>query len=159
MFFFFQKTSSLCHHQDARCTYLVPLSGISTKSNELSTWQMVLCDRQHHYTRMTGTILHSLLHGDATDIALLLKAILLLVMGTPGDVMEITSSIPNKAKCIYDTLLWSNTIKNSFFQAANGLDTLLKTKLNLQVLKSQVTLYDHARGISRTSWNSQLHRT
>ena len=36
---------------------------------------------------------------------------------------EITSSIPNKTKCVDDTLLWSDTIKESFFQAANWLDT------------------------------------
>ena len=36
---------------------------------------------------------------------------------------EITSSIPNKTKCVDDTLLWSDTIEESFFQAANWLDT------------------------------------
>ena len=36
---------------------------------------------------------------------------------------EITSSIPNKTKCIDDTLLWSDTIEDSLFQAANWLDT------------------------------------
>ena len=36
---------------------------------------------------------------------------------------EIVSSIPNKTKCIDDTLLWSDTIEESFFQAANWLDT------------------------------------
>ena len=36
---------------------------------------------------------------------------------------EITSFIPNKTKCVDDTLLWSDTIEESFFQAANWLDT------------------------------------
>ena len=36
---------------------------------------------------------------------------------------EITSSIPNKTKCVDDTLLWSDTIEESFLQAANWLDT------------------------------------
>ncbi len=35
---------------------------------------------------------------------------------------EITSSIPNKTKCVDDTLLWSDTIEASFFQAAHWLD-------------------------------------
>ena len=35
---------------------------------------------------------------------------------------EITSFIPNKTKCVDDTLLWSDTIEESFFQAANWLD-------------------------------------
>ena len=36
---------------------------------------------------------------------------------------EITSSITNKTKCVDDTLLWSDTIEESFFHAANWLDT------------------------------------
>ena len=36
---------------------------------------------------------------------------------------EITSSIPNKTKCIDNTLLWSDTVEESFFQASNWLDT------------------------------------
>ena len=35
---------------------------------------------------------------------------------------EITSSIPNKTKCVDDTLLWSDTIEESFYQACNWLD-------------------------------------
>ncbi len=35
---------------------------------------------------------------------------------------EITSSIPNKTKCVDDTLLWSDTIEESFYQASNWLD-------------------------------------
>ena len=35
---------------------------------------------------------------------------------------EIVAHIPNKTKCIDDTLLWSDTIKDSFFQAINWLD-------------------------------------
>ena len=35
---------------------------------------------------------------------------------------EIVSNIPNKTKCIDDTLLWSNTLEESFFQACNWLD-------------------------------------
>ena len=36
---------------------------------------------------------------------------------------EITSSIPNKTKCVDDALLWSDTIEESFFQASHWLDT------------------------------------
>ena len=36
---------------------------------------------------------------------------------------EITSSNPNKTKYMDDTLLWSDTIEESFLQAANWLDT------------------------------------
>ena len=36
---------------------------------------------------------------------------------------EITSSIPNKIKSVDDTLLWSDTIEENFFQASNWLDT------------------------------------
>ena len=35
---------------------------------------------------------------------------------------EITSSTPNKTNCVDDTLLWSDTIEESFFQATNWLD-------------------------------------
>ena len=35
---------------------------------------------------------------------------------------EITSSIPNKTKCVDDTLLWADTIEESFYQAAHWLD-------------------------------------
>ncbi len=36
---------------------------------------------------------------------------------------EVTSAILNKTKCVDDTLLWSDTIEESFFQACNWLDT------------------------------------
>lgn len=36
---------------------------------------------------------------------------------------EITSSVPDKTKCIDDTLLWSDDIHDSFLQAAHWLDT------------------------------------
>jgi hypothetical protein len=35
---------------------------------------------------------------------------------------EIVSDIPNKTKCVDDTLLWADTIEESFFQAVNWLD-------------------------------------
>ncbi|MEO0563057.1 MAG: reverse transcriptase domain-containing protein [Chloroflexota bacterium] len=35
---------------------------------------------------------------------------------------EIVAEVPCKTKCVDDTLLWSNTIEESFFQAANWLD-------------------------------------
>ncbi|GFO17400.1 enzymatic polyprotein [Plakobranchus ocellatus] len=53
-------------------------------------------------------------------------------IGTPGYVSsgdgyscrfdEIVAEIPQKTKCIDDTLLWSDTIENSFYQAVNWLD-------------------------------------
>ena len=44
---------------------------------------------------------------------------------------EITSSIPNKTKCVDDTLLWADTIEDSFFQAANWLDTCGRHRITL----------------------------
>ncbi len=35
---------------------------------------------------------------------------------------EIVAHIPNKTKCIYDTLLWADTMEESFFQAVQWLD-------------------------------------
>ena len=35
---------------------------------------------------------------------------------------EIVSDIPNKTKCIDDTLLWADTLEESFFQTVNWLD-------------------------------------
>ena len=48
---------------------------------------------------------------------------------------EITASIPNKTKCVDDTLLWSDTIEESFFQAANWLDTCGKNGVTLNPTK------------------------
>ena len=36
---------------------------------------------------------------------------------------EVVASFPQKTKCIDDTLMWSDTIQDSFFQAAQWLDT------------------------------------
>ena len=44
---------------------------------------------------------------------------------------EITSSITNKTKCVDDTLLWSETIEESFFHAANWLDTCSRHGITL----------------------------
>ena len=48
---------------------------------------------------------------------------------------ELTASIPNKTKCIDDTLLWSDTIEESFFQAAQWLDTCGKHGITLNPTK------------------------
>ena len=52
---------------------------------------------------------------------------------------EITSSIPNKTKCVDITLLWSDTIEESFFQAANWLDTCGKHGITLNPDKFRFT--------------------
>ena len=44
---------------------------------------------------------------------------------------EIVSSIPNKTKCIDDTLLWSDNVEESFKQAVNWLDTCGKNGIIL----------------------------
>ena len=44
---------------------------------------------------------------------------------------EITASIPNKTKCVDDTLLWSDSIEESFFQACNWLDICGKHGITL----------------------------
>ena len=49
---------------------------------------------------------------------------------------EIISSIPNKTKCVDDTLLWSDTIESPSTQRSSPLP---KTKLNLQASKSPTT--------------------
>ena len=36
---------------------------------------------------------------------------------------EVVSDIPHKTKCVDDTLMWSDSIKESFFQACNWLET------------------------------------
>ena len=35
---------------------------------------------------------------------------------------EIVTDVPNKTKCVVDALLWSDTIEESFHQAAHWLD-------------------------------------
>lgn len=50
---------------------------------------------------------------------------------------EVVSSVPNKTKCIDDTLLWSNTTEESFFQAANWLDICGKHGITLNPEKFQ----------------------
>ena len=44
---------------------------------------------------------------------------------------EVMSSIPNKTKCIDDTLLWSRTIEECFFQACRWLDTCGRHSITL----------------------------
>ena len=36
---------------------------------------------------------------------------------------EIVATIPNKIRCVDDTILWSDTIEDSFYQACNWLET------------------------------------
>ena len=50
---------------------------------------------------------------------------------------EITSAIPNKTKCVDDTLLWSDTIEESFFQACNWLDTCGRYGITLNPEKAK----------------------
>ena len=49
---------------------------------------------------------------------------------------EVVSSIPNKTKCIDDTLLWSLTIEECFFQACRWLDTCGRHGITLNPDKS-----------------------
>ena len=51
---------------------------------------------------------------------------------------EITSSIRNKTKCVDDTLLWSDTIEESFFQASNWLDTCGRHGIMFRFAKDKV---------------------
>ncbi|MEL6802565.1 MAG: reverse transcriptase family protein, partial [Bacteroidota bacterium] len=44
---------------------------------------------------------------------------------------EVVSSIPNKTKCIDDTLLWADSVEESFEQAINWLDTCGKNGIIL----------------------------
>ena len=47
---------------------------------------------------------------------------------------EIVAHIPRKTKCIDDTLLWSNSIEDSFFQAAQWLDVCGRNGITLRSL-------------------------
>ena len=44
---------------------------------------------------------------------------------------EIVSDVPNKTKCVDDTLLWADSIEESFFQAARWLDLCGKNGVTL----------------------------
>ena len=44
---------------------------------------------------------------------------------------EIVAEIPNKTKCIDDTIMWSSTIEESFHQAANWLDVCGRNGITL----------------------------
>ena len=77
----------------------------------------------YHSTPTTDTTPRLSPLGAATDIARPLKAPYIASGdGYTRRYNEITSSITNKTKCVDDTLLWSDTIEESFFQAANWLD-------------------------------------
>ena len=52
----------------------------------------------------------------------------------------IVSTVPNKTKCIDDTLLWSNSIEESYFQAAKWLDTCGTNGITLNPEKFQFAL-------------------
>ena len=72
---------------------------------------------------------------------------------------EITASIPNKTKCVDDTLLWSDSIEESFFQACNWLNIcgthgitlnpekfrFAQEKSNLLASRSPMTVSDLAK--------------
>ena len=66
------------------------------------------------------------LRGAGTDIVLHLKDTLLQYIAS-GDGYsrrydEVVALFPQKTKCVDDTLLWSDTIHDCFFQAAKWLD-------------------------------------
>ena len=50
---------------------------------------------------------------------------------------EIVAHVPNKTKCVDDTLLWSSTIEESFFQAAQWLDLCGRNGITLNPDKFQ----------------------
>ena len=50
---------------------------------------------------------------------------------------EIVADIPDKTKCIDDTLMWAKTIEESFFQAVHWLDTCAKNGITLNPTKFQ----------------------
>lgn len=62
-------------------------------------------------------------HGAGTATALPPKGYIASGDGYTRRYDEIVSTIPDKTKCIDDTLLWADTITDSFFQAAHWLDT------------------------------------
>ena len=53
---------------------------------------------------------------------------------------EVASTVPDKTKCIDDTLLWSDTIESSYFQAANWLDICGRHGITLNPDKFQFAL-------------------
>ena len=73
---------------------------------------------------------------------------------------EIVSHVPNKTKCVNDTLLWLDNLSDSFTQAVNWLDLcgchgiilnpdkFVLTLLSLQDLKSPQTMCAHVESSS-----------
>lgn len=81
---------------------------------------------------------------------------------------EIVADIPNKTKCIDDTLLWANNLQDSFFQACNWLDICGRNGIILnpdkfifgqgtvELAGFEITprVCGHATGSSKRSWIS-----
>ena len=73
---------------------------------------------------------------------------------------EVVASFLRKTKCIDDTLLWSDTIQDCFFQAAQWLDKWHHTQSreiwNLPGLRSQATQFAPVRNILELSRNQTI---
>ena len=131
-----------CRPQDAcsrqsRYTHLgrhqLRFSGINSKGEKTSTRQMVYVTDKTHKLFLSrvactdlGIITHRFPTMEVTNPDNSIGAITTAPQGyiPSGDGYtrrydNIISSIPNKTKCVDDTLLWSDTIEESFFQASN----------------------------------------
>ena len=75
-----------------------------------------------HCMKMIATSPHSSLLGDGTATIEPPQGYIASGDGYSRRVDEIISHIPNKTKCIDDTLLWAGDISSSFHQAVNWLD-------------------------------------
>ena len=63
---------------------------------------------------------------------------------------ELVSHIPNKTKCIDDTLLWSDNLTESFFQAVAWLDPVATTVLPSTLTSSSLELTQSSSLASRS---------
>ena len=86
-------------------------------------------------TLMTATLRPSLRHGAGTVTKVAPQGYVASGDGYTRRFDEIVADIPNKTKCIDDTLLWSDTIEESFFQAAQWLDRCGRNGITLNPSK------------------------
>ncbi|XP_071500939.1 plexin-A4-like [Diadema antillarum] len=83
----------------------------------------------------TGTSRPSSPPGVATDIVLPPQGYIASGDGYSRRFDEVVADIPRKTKCVDDTLIWSDSIEEAFFQAANWLDTCGRNGITLNPSK------------------------
>ena len=66
---------------------------------------------------------------------------------------EIVSDVPNKTKCIDDTLMWQDTVKECFHQAVDWLDLCGRNGITLTPKKIQFA-EENRLPVSRLRWTA-----